>query len=100
MDRPAGTDPRGRKFISVTRTDSQRALYFPDIAGKALTGAETHTSDLFPGKVSLVSVLNTRISEEHVQGFVEPVLEDWEGSPHFRYIQVSQARSDFCGGRL
>lgn len=65
------------------------AHYFPDIAGKALTGANVHTTDLFAGKVSLVAVLNTRISEEHVQSFVQPVLEDWEGQPLFNYVQIN-----------
>jgi ATPase complex subunit ATP10 len=72
----------------VLPTDTQRALYFPDIKGKSLNGVETHTTDLFAGNISLVSILNTRISEEHAQGFVGPVLEDWEGTPHFRHVQV------------
>lgn len=65
------------------------ANYFPNISGKALTGETVHTTDLFQGKVSLVSVLNTRISEEHVQSFVAPVLEDWEGQSTFRYITIN-----------
>lgn len=46
----------------------QRALYFPDITGKALTGQTVHTTDLFKGKVSLVTILNTRISEVRLCG--------------------------------
>ena len=48
-----------------------------------------HTTDLLTGKVSLVAIQTTRVSEEHVQSFVEPVLEDWEGQPGFQYIIVS-----------
>ncbi|WOO82663.1 Mitochondrial ATPase complex subunit ATP10 [Vanrija pseudolonga] len=66
-----------------------RALYFPDISGKALTGGTVHTTDLFRGRVSLVSIVNTRVSEEHVQSFVEPVLEDWAGQPGFNYVQIN-----------
>ncbi|KAL1409071.1 Mitochondrial ATPase complex subunit atp10 [Vanrija albida] len=65
------------------------ALYFPDISGKALTGAQVHTTDLFRGRVSLVSIVNTRVSEEHVQSFVEPVLEDWAGQQGFNYVQIN-----------
>ncbi|TXT10747.1 hypothetical protein VHUM_02252 [Vanrija humicola] len=66
-----------------------RALYFPDVSGKALTGNVVHTTDLFRGRVSLVSIVNTRVSEEHVQSYVEPVLEDWAGQPGFNYVQIN-----------
>ncbi|BEI93796.1 uncharacterized protein CcaverHIS019_0602550 [Cutaneotrichosporon cavernicola] len=69
--------------------EDKMANYFPDISGKALTGETVHTTDLLRGKVSLVSILNTRISEEHVQSFVAPVLEDWEGQPAFRYMSIN-----------
>lgn len=68
-----------------------RALYFPDISGTCLADRHktSHTTDLCRGKISLVTVLNTRISEEHVNTFVGEALEDWEGKPGFNYIQIN-----------
>lgn len=49
---------------AVAEYFSQAALYFPDIIGKALdTGNKTHTTDLCAGKISVVSMLSTKISE-------------------------------------
>ncbi|KAI9628692.1 hypothetical protein H4Q26_017986 [Puccinia striiformis f. sp. tritici PST-130] len=48
----------------------QRALYFPNISGVALTNKEIkHTTDIFTGKVSLLAVESTRMSEEHTRSF-------------------------------
>lgn len=54
-----------------------------------MAGGTKHTTDMFAGKVTLVTILNTRISEEHVNSFVEPVLNDWEGTPNFQYLQIN-----------
>lgn len=42
---------------------TQKALWFPNIAGKTLDGEKTNTTDMFKGKVSLVSIMSTRLSE-------------------------------------
>ncbi|POW02110.1 hypothetical protein PSHT_12241 [Puccinia striiformis] len=48
----------------------QQALYFPNISGVALTNKEIkHTTDIFTGKVSLLAVESTRMSEEHTRSF-------------------------------
>jgi ATPase complex subunit ATP10 len=86
---------------------AQRALYFPNIQGTSLASRKTvHTTDLFKGRVSVVTVLTARVSEvrrcmlvwdlqglirrsqEHANSFVADVLEDWEEDPMFRYVQV------------
>jgi ATPase complex subunit ATP10 len=42
----------------------QKALYFPDIEGTGLDeGKKVHTTDMCRGKISVVSFLNTRMSE-------------------------------------
>ncbi len=42
----------------------QKALYFPDIAGTPLTGGDkVHTTDLLMGKVTILSILSSKISE-------------------------------------
>ncbi|KAA1138478.1 Mitochondrial ATPase complex subunit atp10 [Puccinia graminis f. sp. tritici] len=48
----------------------QRALYFPNISGVALSNKETkHTTDIFADKVSILAVESTRMSEEHTRSF-------------------------------
>ena len=43
---------------------NQKALYFPDIVGKSLaTGERLHTTDMCAGRVSVISMLSTKISE-------------------------------------
>ncbi len=46
----------------------QRALYFPDIQGTSLAGGEgkVHTTNILDGKVSVVTLLTTRISEVRI----------------------------------
>ncbi|TYJ54006.1 hypothetical protein B9479_005340 [Cryptococcus floricola] len=66
-----------------------RANYFPDISGKNLLGTNVHTTDLFAGKATLVSIISTRLSEEHVQTFSQPVLEDLEGHPRFQSVTIN-----------
>ncbi|KAI9637255.1 ATPase assembly factor ATP10 [Dioszegia hungarica] len=58
-----------------------RALYFPDISGKSLLGTQTHTTDLLKGKITLLSITSTRISEEHIVSFTAPLLPDWLPCP-------------------
>ncbi|OCF76053.1 hypothetical protein I204_03350 [Kwoniella mangroviensis CBS 8886] len=66
-----------------------KALYFPDISGKSLLGEEVHTTDLLRGQITLVSVIATRLSEEHEQSFTQPVLEDFAGHPEFNFVQIN-----------
>ncbi|OXC69050.1 hypothetical protein AYX13_02339 [Cryptococcus neoformans] len=66
-----------------------KANYFPDISGKSLLGKNVHTTDVFKGKATLVTIISTRLSEEHVQSFVQPVLEDLEGHPDFQYLTIN-----------
>lgn len=52
-------------YIShLSNTANQKALYFPDVAGKSLATGETlHTTDMCVGRVSVISMLSTKISE-------------------------------------
>ena len=65
------------------------AKYFPNVAGTDLNGKATNTTDLLTGKTSLVSILSTRLSEEHVETFTQPVLADQGDNPDFNYVRVS-----------
>jgi ATPase complex subunit ATP10 len=64
------------------------ARYFPNIAGTTLLGEKTNTTDLFKGKTTLVAITSTRLSEEHTQSFVAPVLEDQRGNDSFSFVEV------------
>ncbi|ORY35395.1 ATP10 protein-domain-containing protein [Naematelia encephala] len=66
-----------------------KALYFPNIAGKNLNSEKSNTTKILEGKVSLVSIISTRLSEEQVRTLVPPVLEDQEGKPGFAYVQIN-----------
>ncbi|OCF38696.1 hypothetical protein I317_07523 [Kwoniella heveanensis CBS 569] len=66
-----------------------KALYFPDIQGRSLLGQDTHTTNLLKGKTTIVSLITTRLSEEHEQSFVQPVLEDVAGHPNFNFVQIN-----------
>ncbi|WVF72652.1 hypothetical protein IAT40_007470 [Kwoniella sp. CBS 6097] len=67
----------------------ERALHFPNIEGRSLLGKDTHTTDLLRGKTTIVSIITTRLSEEHEQSFVQPVLEDVAGHPDFNFLQIN-----------
>ncbi|PWN48019.1 hypothetical protein IE53DRAFT_412630 [Violaceomyces palustris] len=67
-----------------------KALYFPDIQGTCLADRSTkHTSDMFQGKVSVVCILNSRISEEHTKSFYEETLKMYGDHPKFQMILIN-----------
>ena len=43
--------------------ENQKALYFPNVAGSNLNGEKTNTTELLTGKTTLLTILNTRLSE-------------------------------------
>ena len=71
MDRSARLDSPGCEHLpprsmtgSPPLTVPQKALYFPNIQGTSLDTRKTvHTTDLFRGRVSIVTVLTARVSE-------------------------------------
>ena len=69
----------------------QRSLYFPDIKGTLLKDGRTkaHTSDILKGKISLVSIMSTRIGQEHTKSWSEPILQAHGSNPDFQFVQVS-----------
>ncbi|KZT23703.1 hypothetical protein NEOLEDRAFT_1157210 [Neolentinus lepideus HHB14362 ss-1] len=79
----------GKTWIApktVIRED--KALYFPDIVGKSLDkDAEVHTADLLRGKISVVGILGTQISDEHIRYFVLPTNEAYFRNPKYPEYQ-------------
>ncbi|KAI0654418.1 ATP10 protein-domain-containing protein [Cubamyces menziesii] len=67
-----------------------KALYFPNILGTPLVGKEkVHTTNLLAGKVSVVTLLTTRISEIQTAQFVEPTESSFGSHPLFQRVQIN-----------
>ncbi|KAK7437920.1 Mitochondrial ATPase complex subunit atp10 [Stygiomarasmius scandens] len=67
-----------------------KALYLPDIAGKALSdGEQKHTTSLCMGKISILSMLNSRISEFHSSGFTELTHARFSPNPLYQHIHIN-----------
>ncbi|EIN08441.1 hypothetical protein PUNSTDRAFT_87856 [Punctularia strigosozonata HHB-11173 SS5] len=67
-----------------------KALYFPDIAGTALdSGQKVHTTALLTGKISVVAMLNTRMSEIHASAFADPSNALFLSHPSYQYVQIN-----------
>lgn len=68
----------------------QRALYFPDIKGTALSdGSTKHTTDMLHDKVSIVAILTSKVSEEHTRSFYNQSLERFSSDANFQLVQVN-----------
>lgn len=73
-----------------TMIKENKALYFPDIMGVSLLDRNTvSTTQFLKGNVSVVSVLTSRLSSDHIKSFVEPNLEQFQDNPHFKYVQIN-----------
>ncbi|CAE6429118.1 unnamed protein product [Rhizoctonia solani] len=67
-----------------------KALYFPDVKGVSLDNRSTvHTTSACPGRITLLSMLSTKISELHAQSFVEKTLEQHKANKNFQYMQIN-----------
>ncbi|KAG7094720.1 hypothetical protein E1B28_005540 [Marasmius oreades] len=67
-----------------------RALYLPDISGKCLAdGSEKHTTTMCFGRITLLSLLSTRISEFHSASFTKLAIERFSHHPLFQHIQIN-----------
>ncbi|GJJ15073.1 hypothetical protein Clacol_009348 [Clathrus columnatus] len=81
---------------SLIRED--RALYFPDVVGVSLTPQETaHTTDLCTNRISIISMLSSLRSEEHIASFTAPTLETHLSNPSFRFIQANLQENPLKG---
>ncbi|EAU89309.1 F1F0 ATP synthase assembly protein Atp10 [Coprinopsis cinerea okayama7 len=67
-----------------------RALYLPNISGSSLLDkSEKHTTTLCFGKISVISMLSTKISEIHAKAFTDLTNARFLSNPHYQYIQVN-----------
>ncbi|KAF8587188.1 hypothetical protein K439DRAFT_1630891 [Ramaria rubella] len=81
---------------SLIRED--KALYFPDVTGVSLTPQETvHTTSIFEGRISIISMISSTRSEEHVKSFTTSALEAHQSNPLFRFLQVNLQENPLKG---
>ncbi|WFD30303.1 Mitochondrial ATPase complex subunit atp10 [Malassezia sp. CBS 17886] len=67
-----------------------KSLYFPDVKGTCLADRSTkHTSDMFPGRVSIVAILTSKVSEEHTRSFYVPSYERFRADANFQLVQIN-----------
>ncbi|THH16131.1 hypothetical protein EW146_g4458 [Bondarzewia mesenterica] len=67
-----------------------KALYFPDITGSRLNdGIKTHTTTLCSGRISVISMLSTKISEYHASSYTDRVNEMYQDHPSYQYVQIN-----------
>ncbi|KAI8976571.1 ATP10 protein-domain-containing protein [Trametes punicea] len=67
-----------------------KALYFPNISGTPLAGDDkVHTTGLLAGKVSVVTLLTTRISEIQTEMFVEPTQASFASHPLYQRVLIN-----------
>ncbi|KAI0298684.1 ATP10 protein-domain-containing protein [Multifurca ochricompacta] len=57
-----------------------KALYFPNIA---------HTTHMCAGKVSVVAMLSTKISELHAASYTEALNALYQRNPVYQYVQIN-----------
>ncbi|KZV95867.1 hypothetical protein EXIGLDRAFT_609999 [Exidia glandulosa HHB12029] len=72
----------------LIREDAAR--YFPEVTGVSIdTRGRVNTRHMCAGKVSLVTIMGTSLSEEHVSSFTHDAVETHKSNPHFRFVQIN-----------
>ncbi|KAF5381328.1 hypothetical protein D9615_008389 [Tricholomella constricta] len=67
-----------------------KALYLPNIKGKSIdTSEEKNTTTMCYGRITVLAMLGTRMSEVHVKGFVDPTNARYASHPLYQYVQVN-----------
>ncbi|TFY77872.1 hypothetical protein EWM64_g6136, partial [Hericium alpestre] len=67
-----------------------KALYFPNIKGVRLdNGQPVHSTHMCAGKISVISMLSTKISEYHASSFTDRVNQLYQEHPSYQYIQIN-----------
>lgn len=66
-----------------------KALFFPNITGKSLLGNQRHTTTMCFGRVTVLSLLSTRISEIHSARLTQPTLAAFSAHPLFQHVQIN-----------
>lgn len=68
----------------------EKSKWFPRIEGTRLSDkAKVNTVDVLRNKVSIVTINNSKISEEHTKSFYEETFKMHASHPLFQLVQVS-----------
>ncbi|KAF8629023.1 hypothetical protein AX15_003598 [Amanita polypyramis BW_CC] len=67
-----------------------KALYLPNISGKSLDeGTTKNTTTMCFGRITVLAMLGTKISELNAKAFVDPTYERFSSNPLYQYIQIN-----------
>ncbi|CAA7267251.1 unnamed protein product [Cyclocybe aegerita] len=67
-----------------------KALYLPNINGKSLRdGAKMDTTTMLYGKITVLAMLGTQISETHAKSFANSTYARYSSNPLFQYVQIN-----------
>ncbi|KAK0542323.1 Mitochondrial ATPase complex subunit atp10 [Tilletia horrida] len=69
---------------------AERARWWPDWTGRRLSdGSSLSTAQIMRGRTSVVSVLSSQASEEHVRSFVRPTVATFATHPGFQHVRIN-----------
>ncbi|KAF8155882.1 ATP10 protein-domain-containing protein [Crassisporium funariophilum] len=67
-----------------------KALYLPNIVGKSLDeGIKKDTTTMCFGRITILAMLGTQISEVHAKGFAEATHTRYSSNPLYQYVQIN-----------
>lgn len=67
-----------------------KALFLPNIVGKSLDdGTKKDTTTMCFGRITILAMLGTQISEVHAKAFVDATYARFSKNPLFQYIQIN-----------
>jgi len=67
-----------------------KALYFPNIVGSRLdNGVKAHTTHMCAGKVSVIAMLSTKVSEIHAASYTKLLNGLYRKRSTYQYIQIN-----------
>lgn len=67
-----------------------KALYLPNISGKSLADKmKKNTTTMCFGRITVLAMLGTQISELHVKGFVDATNARFSSNPLYQYVQIN-----------
>ncbi|KAF9482291.1 F1F0 ATP synthase assembly protein Atp10, partial [Pholiota conissans] len=67
-----------------------KALYFPNVNGQCLEdGTQKDTTPMCFGRISLIAMLGSEISQVHAASFASPTYSRFRDNPLFQYVQIN-----------
>ncbi|KAI0252491.1 ATPase assembly factor ATP10, partial [Lactifluus subvellereus] len=67
-----------------------KALYFPNIVGNRLdNGVKASTTHMCAGRVSVIAMLSTKMSEIHATSYTKSINALYHGHPVYQYVQIN-----------